>query len=411
MCPNDHGSASSATSSSSETEPTDLSEVDPSLFDILSDAHCHIHDDIPNIPNISKICRTGRVLLMGVDPGDWGDVERSLELNNEKKTEEDVEPDNDIQSLSLTQKKPAQLVPAFGCHPWYAFCVSTSGTDYGVKDQVDEVFELAPETEGQTEEEKANRRLAKELMEKDLVPFDIWVSSLKSLLLKYPEALVGEIGLDKNATVRGTDLRVNPKHQLAVARKQFEIAAEMKRPVSFHLVNRPGWFIDLARGFIVSADDLAADGIVVEGSGSKKSKKKGRPPQQSSNLGKSLNKPLKIANPVWTGPPAICLHSYSGSVALIDTLRALPGGAGSTFYFSHSIVINSRSPSFEDRIRATPDDRLLIESDYDRPSMVDEMVLEMCKVVARVKGWTLQEAAIKTRENLERFLGARATAA
>jgi Tat protein secretion system quality control protein TatD with DNase activity len=413
MCPSDHDSQSSAPSDKAALPDV---ETTRQLFDLLSDSHCHIHDDIPNIPNISKICRTSRLLLMGVDPGDWGDVERAAALNNRKDASLDLE------KLSLEDAKSPQIVPAFGCHPWYAFCVSSSGVDYGVADSVDDLFDLAPTTKGEAdgeleapENESTNpgdskvdhRKLALEILAKDLVPFAEWTATLKDYLTRNPTAIVGEIGLDKNATVRGSDgLRLNSKHQLAVVRKQLEIAAEMKRAVSLHLVNRSGWFLDLMHKFFVSTDDLKQPGEVPDGVESgKKGKKKGRAPQPSANLSKSTRKPLQMANPVWIGPPAICLHSYSGSIAFIDNLTSLPGGAGKTFYFSHSIVINSRSPSFEDRIKATPDDRLLIESDYDRPGPVDEMVLEMCKVVARVKGWTVLEAARVTRDNLERFLG------
>lgn len=392
MCPVDHDAQPDApTPSSSTPDTSNVPDVDApdELFKLLSDAHCHIHDDVENIPNISHISKTGRLLLMGVDPGDWEDVQRAAELNNGK-----------------NEGSVDQIVPAFGCHPWYAFCVSSSGTEYGVSDGVEDIFELKVPGEGDEEGMKAadeQKQLAMKILKEDLVPFDVWTSRLRSLLLSHPSSLVGEIGLDKNATVRGTPgLRVNPTHQLAVARKQLELAAELGRPVSFHLVNRSGWFLDLMRNFIVSADDLNnTDGEMPDG----KKKKRSKAPVASGNLAKKLNKPLQIRNPIWTGPPAVCLHSYSGSVALIDSLKALPGGAGKAFYFSHSIVINAKSPSFEERIAATPDDRLLIESDYDRPSMVDPMVLEMCRVVARVKGWSLEEAARRTRENLERFLG------
>ncbi|KAI9015410.1 TatD family [Hyaloraphidium curvatum] len=405
MCPTDASDASSSSSSSDASIPPSFP---PELLAILADAHCHVHDAVDLIPRISRLCRTGRLLIMGVDPGDWKDVELAWELNNRPESGAGGDGLPDVASLRLQPgaEPSGRIVPAFGVHPWYAFCAGMKAGG----DALEDVFELAEPGE-EIDMDAENRRSAKELLQQDLVPLERWTEDLTALLRKYPTAIVGEIGLDKNATVRGTEgLRVRPEHQLAVAKRQLEIAAEMKRPVSVHLVNRSGWFLDIMRAFVVSADDLpkpaGGEGPQDDGdkAGKKGKRKKEKSEERPTNTMKAFKKPLKLANPVWTGPPAVCLHSYSASTAFIDQLRSLPGDAGRRFYFSYSIVINSRSPSFEERIARTPDDRLLIESDYDSPLMVDEMMARMCEVVARVKGWTVEEAARRTRENLERFL-------
>jgi Tat protein secretion system quality control protein TatD with DNase activity len=74
-------------------------------------------------------------------------------------------------------------------------------------------------------------------------------------------------------------------------------------------------------------------------------------------------------------PPRVMLHSYGGSA---DTLRAflkLPT-VGSRFYFSFSHVINADKEKHTptkllERLRAVPDDRLLLESDQSSALDID----------------------------------------
>jgi len=65
-------------------------------------------------------------------------------------------------------------------------------------------------------------------------------------------------------------------------------------------------------------------------------------------------------------PTAVMLHSYSGSPEEVMRFCRLPA-IGPRFYFSFSSAINARTPDkLVARIRAVPDDRLLVESDQVR---------------------------------------------
>ena len=53
-------------------------------------------------------------------------------------------------------------------------------------------------------------------------------------------------------------------------------------------------------------------------------------------------------------------------------------------------MINSRSPGHRDFIAACPDDRILVESDYNDPACVTGQTWDMVLRVADVKGWSVE---------------------
>jgi hypothetical protein len=151
-----------------------------------------------------------------------------------------------------------------------------------------------------------------------IVPHASWHARLRGLLSAYPHALVGEIGIDRAAVIPGSRARVRFDHQLALLREQLALAAELSRPVSIHCVRGYGHLLQL----------FAA--LPASGAGC---------------------------------PPAVMLHSYGGSPEDVARFCRLPG-IGRRFFFSFSAAINARAPDkLVARVRAVPDDRLLVESD------------------------------------------------
>ena len=150
----------------------------------------------------------------------------------------------------------------------------------------------------------------------DIVAHEDWAARLAHFLASNPNALVGEVGVDRSAVIPGTKARVRFDHQMALLREQLAIAAAYGRPVSVHCVLGYGHLLQLFAGL--------APG---------------------------------------TCPRAVMLHSYGGSPEEVPRFTRLPG-IGQRFYFSFSAAINGRTPEkLAARIRAVPDDRLLLESD------------------------------------------------
>jgi Tat protein secretion system quality control protein TatD with DNase activity len=61
-------------------------------------------------------------------------------------------------------------------------------------------------------------------------------------------------------------------------------------------------------------------------------------------------------------------------------------------YFSFSTTINARLDRLEALIEATPDDRLLIESDYNDVRRSEARLWEILGVVCQAKGWSKEKA-------------------
>ena len=207
------------------------------------------------------------------------------------------------QVKSLYRDFPERVVPAFGIHPWRAH-------------------------------QQSNRDFSEKLVE-----------NLKSI----PTSIVGEIGIDRIAKDRkGEPLDI--EHQWETFRTQFNIAIELDKPISMHLVHDHGRFFQFV-----------------------------------SNQTKMTN---------------ISLHSYSGSA---ESIRQLVKKS-ERIYFGYSIAINARSSKLDECILATPDSRILIESDLSSWENVESDLDEICSRVALVKGWTREDCETILQENTERFI-------
>lgn len=128
-----------------------------------------------------------------------------------------------------------------------------------------------------------------------------WEDRLRDLLLSHPSA-VGEIGIDR---------WINPRDEAAqdrLFRQQLQIAHDLRRPAMIHCLRAWGWLTD-----VLSSQPL---------------------------------------------PPAILIHSYSGSVDLIKPLCA-----HNAFFSFSGTVFEPRRQSARDALLAVPPDRLLLETD------------------------------------------------
>ena len=129
----------------------------------LADAHCHVQEDVEHADAVLRLGAT-HIAAMGTAEDDWPRVQR-------------------LRSLA-----PGKVIPCFGVHPWFAH-------RHGMRAPCTtaDVVEAKEEAELQ----KLGERLGAQLPTS-------WQARLRELLLQYPEAVVGEFGVDRAAVIPGT---------------------------------------------------------------------------------------------------------------------------------------------------------------------------------------------------------------
>lgn len=195
-----------------------------------------------------------------------------------------------------------------------------------------------------------------------------WLERLEALLVANPRAIVGEIGLDKVSKTPETG-QCEREAQEQVFTAQWDLACRLGRPVSVHCVKAHGFLTDLCR--------------------------KSNPAPRT-----------KQAGPFAPHPPAVGLHSYSGSADIAAQLVGLRV-TGSRYYFGFAHVINARTPQLWDRLKGClkviPRDRVLLESDLENPATKDEHLVAMLELLSKEWGVSVEEAARQTYENAKSF--------
>ena len=193
-----------------------------------------------------------------------------------------------------------------------------------------------------------------------------WTERLRAKLEVHPGAIVGEIGLCKcarNLRGPGAKSRFWPV-QVDAFTTQLGIAGALRRPASVHCVKAHSTLIEVLQ-------------------------------QQADAL-----------------PPAIALHSFSGTLEHVRLLLALhPAGILLYFGFSHTVNVamggGPGSPAYEGllaAIRAVPEERLLVESDCDSEASASDALRRAVQLVADARGWTAERAANVTTANGLHFL-------
>eukprot|EP01130_Rhizamoeba_saxonica_P002126 TRINITY_DN11938_c0_g1_i1.p1 TRINITY_DN11938_c0_g1~~TRINITY_DN11938_c0_g1_i1.p1 ORF type:complete len:279 (+),score=35.50 TRINITY_DN11938_c0_g1_i1:37-837(+) len=212
---------------------------------------------------------------------------------------------------NLSQIFPTNIKTAFGVHPWWAHQVE-----------------------------------------------DGWLDRLEQKLLEVPEAMLGELGVDKYSKTPEEGVRTFNTVQKEVFENQFFLAQRLRRPISVHCVQAHGYLFDFFRE---RSDDEYF--------------------------------------------PKVMLHSYAGSAEMVQAYRGIRN-IGEKFYFSFSHVFcacNVKGKR-EDLVTHIPHDRLLLESDLEDPYSEKTAMLEIVKFVSKKRGWTVEYTARLTSKNAVRFL-------
>lgn len=189
-----------------------------------------------------------------------------------------------------------------------------------------------------------------------------WEGRLERALRAHPEAVVGELGLDKAAKAPETG-KTEWDAQLAVFRAQMRLAAALDRPVSVHCVRAHGAF----HNFL------------------KEAQARGEPT-----------------------PPTVALHSYTGSPDLAVSLLKLPGLVGDSVFFGFSAAVNLKTPAMAAKLREVvariPADRLLLESDLDERAPIPGALGKVADALAAATGMERPALVALCHRNAARFL-------
>ena len=227
----------------------------------LFDCHNHIQDErlFPILGNVMERAHKAGVVAMGVKGCSEEDWPRVIQLYQagirQHKAEQNDGPLGGVDQYFVPNHS-VKIYPSFGLHPWF---ISDRSLD--------------------------------------------WFQTLEALLINYPEAAVGEIGIDHAIEDR------DDADQESVFLKQLEIAQRLNRPVSIHC--RQAW------GRLIELFDQFGD-----------------------------------------FPRGMLIHCFGGSAEVATELVK----RGAYISFSGSITRpNARKAGAA--IRAVPDDRILIETD------------------------------------------------
>eukprot|EP00299_Pterocystis_sp_00344_P012923 c6270_g1_i1.p1 GENE.c6270_g1_i1~~c6270_g1_i1.p1 ORF type:complete len:270 (-),score=66.04 c6270_g1_i1:72-857(-) len=183
-----------------------------------------------------------------------------------------------------------------------------------------------------------------------------WIQLLEQKLNEHPQAMVGEIGLDKVAAQRSEDKEIVWKEQLRVFREQYHLAGRLNRSVSIHCVQGYG------------------------------------------ELYETLRKPPPPAIPLRIG-----LHSYGGSLEITKSFLSLP--CASRLFFGFSFAVSRRSPKIRPVIAHIPIKQILLESDSSRPESVLPDLQSALLLISEIREIPIEETARILNENAKNFLG------
>jgi TatD DNase family protein len=202
---------------------------------------------------------------------------------------------------NLYKTYPSLLIPSFGVHPWKT---------------------------------------------KEIIFDDNIRNEMKSLLIAFPSSIVGEIGIDKG---KGADKDI----QLQIFKSQYELATELQRPCSIHVVGYYGEILKFFRK------------------------------QIKGNC---------------SHPPNVMIHSFGGSAEITKSLVKIPW-----LYFSISPLIFKKK-DWEKIVLEIPLKQLLIESDQDNPDEWFPWIYSVLKKIAALKNLSEEELSDITFENGKKFI-------
>lgn len=367
------------------------------------DAHCHPTDTVSSIDDIPSMKATA-LTVMATRAEDQ-------ELVSQTASRYGVT-DKDTSGWIQSSQR---IVPSFGWHPWFSHhIVDDTGANSTIVKRSHYMSALAPAPEDDS--------FILHLPEPK--PLSTLISETRSRLQRHPDALVGEIGIDRAFRIPNawlpheedsrdpsltpgsregrklSNYRVQLSHQKLLLKAQLRLAGDMQRPVSVHSVQGHGAVLEILQGLWAGHERKAL---------SKRERKRrdndraydGDEDEEKRQPSKESSMPTSLPF-----PPRICMHSYSGPPEPLKQFLHPANPAEIFFSFSH--VINFSNPStrkVEEAIKAVPDDRILVESDLHCAGQeMDTCLEEVVRSICKLRGWSLDKGIRTLGANWQRFV-------
>lgn len=366
----------------------------------VHDAHCHPTDTMASIDDIPAM--KARTLTIMATRGE----------------------DQELVSHAASRYgEPSKRVhPCFGWHPWFSHQIFDDTQTSGSTTPSKEKHYKAVLTPSITDE-----NLLQDLPEPR--PLSSLVADIRANLRKHPEALVGEIGLDRSFRIpnawfphelenrdgsrtggsrEGRSLspyRVQVSHQKVILKAQLQLAGELRRAVSIHSVQSHGAIFEVLRELWAGYEKK------VESNRQRKRRPSAAGAHEESegeteeSAARNRHTPISDSPPL-PFPPKICLHSYSGPPEPLKQFlhRSTPADV----YFSFSHVINFSGDSLAkttEVIKMLPERQILVESDlHSAGQQMDELLEQAVRKICAIRGWTLKHGVTILGDNWKRFV-------
>lgn len=380
------------------------------------DAHCHPTDTISSM-DIIPTMKARALVIMASRAQDQEIVAKFANACG-------------VRSLAvsdLLEVGTTKVVPSFGWHPWFSHQIYDDST--------------LPSTDSPNGTSKLDHYKSVLVPSPDDSEFlsrlpnprslSAYIAETRAYLIKYPFALVGEIGIDRTFRIPQPDApsanhsegltpggrdgkhltpyRVDMDHQSRIFKAQLNLAGELSRPVSVHGVGAHGTLFEVLqeswRGY---EKPVLSRRARRRASAAESHVNKDQNESDREELDENMKKPF---------PPRICLHSYSGPQGTLK--QYLHPSIPVTIFFSFSSLVNLAarsssasglvSPKAIEIIKAVPDDRILVESDLHCAGERMEGLLEhVVKVVCQTKKWPLEKGVRQLASNWVHFVAGQA---
>lgn len=280
----------------------------------------------------------------------------------------------------LAERWPDKVIPAFGYHPWFTHTIALTPPS-STEDHYRTLF-LPPSAPQSAQD--AFTRLLPSLPAPHI--FSDLLATLRTNLTAFPNAMLGEVGVDRAARVPFPASSDSSPQPCCTSDEDSGAASEL---VSYHRRELSPFITPLSHQLTILEAQLA---IAVE-LRRNTSIHSVKAPQLTREL---LDRMASTHGAAWRRI-SVDLHSCGLSPQVwIEIEKRHPN-----VFLSLSTAINSRSANHRALIAACAPSRLLVESDFCNVRFCTTRTWDMVRIVAEVKGWRIEQDWEEEDENAD----------